>query len=78
MNETAFVLPRAIRASDGGFRHEKHEGYIYPVVSCLPSCTDLGTKSSTELGLHPLNFVLRGGSYFHISLARERASSGAA
>lgn len=46
MNENSFLLVRAIRASDGGFRHEKHEGSLDPVLSCVPSCTDLSTKAA--------------------------------
>jgi hypothetical protein len=41
MNESSFLLIRVIRANDGGFRHEKHEGSIRPRVSCMPSCTEL-------------------------------------
>lgn len=40
MNEFSFLLVRVIRASDGGFRHEKHEVSIDTVLSCMPSCTE--------------------------------------
>jgi hypothetical protein len=50
MNETTFVPLRAIRATDGGFRHEKHETSIEVVLSCLPSCTTIGGEEGTRIG----------------------------
>jgi hypothetical protein len=45
MNETSFVHVRVIRANDGTPKHEMHEVSLETVLSCVPSCTDLETKS---------------------------------
>jgi len=40
MHERAFRTRARFRASERLKMHEMHEGYIYPVLSCMRSCTD--------------------------------------
>ncbi len=44
MHEMAFRARAQFRANERPQMHEMHEGYIYPVLSCMRSCTDRTAK----------------------------------